>query len=199
MLFFPFPHVTVFCGWIRFIGPTVNSENISLISSGESSRNEVRAEILFSMPIGTLDVEKFTNKHFRREKDIATVAVRKGQFDVIWGADEAPCLLDLKKKFCSQSDERKVLLMTIQELGVRKDSLLFTTLQSWDSNLRQVIIKEPWKRASSTRHSSWNCTIKSTGRQRLKESKVGYVDLDHEVESDCERLLGVGRGLTTGA
>ena len=190
---FFFLHMSgIFRGWIRFIGSTVNSENIRLISSGESSRNEMRAEILFTMPVGMLDVEEFMNEHFRREKDVATVAVRKGQFDVIWGKNEAPCLFDLKEKFCFQSAERKIQLMTIQEFGVREDSLLFTTLQSWDRNLAASHHK--WKRVSSTRHSSWNCTI-----NWCQESRVGCVDLANEEESGCERLLGVGRGITMGA
>ena len=136
----------VFCGWIRFIGSTVNTENIRLISSGESSRYEVRAEILFMMSIGTLNVEKFTNKHFRRETDVATVAVRKGQSNVIWGKDEAPCLFDLKKKFCFQSAKWKVQLMTIQALVYVKIACSSRRCRAGTAIWRHVIIKEPWKR-----------------------------------------------------
>ena len=75
-------------------------------------------------PTRAMYIKKFTNIHVCGEKDAATVSIRKGQFDVIWGKDETPCLFDLREQFCLQSAERKVQLMTIQEFGVCEDSLL---------------------------------------------------------------------------
>ena len=113
----------VISGWLDLHGST---ENIWLVSIGESSRNVVGAKILFTVQVSSVDIQHFTDEHGRGKSHVVSVPIWPRQTDVFLKKNDTPSLFDLEEKFFLWSTKWKAQLMPGQELCVGEDSLLFT-------------------------------------------------------------------------
>ena len=57
------------------------------------------AKILFTVAVGTMNVEHFTDEHGRRKSHVVAVPVRPCPSNVFRKKNETPSLFDLEEKF----------------------------------------------------------------------------------------------------